>query len=87
MAGGEKDNVCTQSGTDRPLTSQRQHGLEGEIRRGLDICLSKQQEKEQQEQVAEEWRMLALVLERVFFLFYVITIIVSLAAICVVAGQ
>ena len=87
MAGREKDNVTTQSDADRPLTSQRQHGLEEEMRRGLDIYLSKQQEKEQQEQVAKEWRLLALILDRVFFLLYVIIILASAAAIGVVASQ
>lgn len=50
-----------------------------EIKRYIKTIIYKQKHKEYVEKVKREWRAVALVLDRMFFFLYVLSIIVSLA--------
>lgn len=52
-----------------------------EIKRYIKTIIYKQKHKENTEKVRAEWRAVALVLDRMFFFLYVLSIIVSLATI------
>lgn len=52
-----------------------------EIKRYIKTLLYKQKHAEQLDKIRSEWRAVALVLDRLFFFLYVISIVVSLAAI------
>ena len=52
-----------------------------EIRRYLHVMLKRLQHKEDLSRIAVEWRVVALVLDRLFFFMYVTAIIVSLVTI------
>lgn len=52
-----------------------------EIKRFLKTIIYKQKHKENIDKVRAEWRAVALVLDRMFFVLYVLSIIVSLATI------
>ena len=52
-----------------------------EIKRILKIYINRMNEKDAHNRVVKEWRIVARVLDRIFFFLYVATIIVSLATI------
>lgn len=52
-----------------------------EIKRYLKTIMCKQKYKESLDKIKAEWRAIALVLDRLFFVLYVLSIIVSLATI------
>lgn len=52
-----------------------------EIRRIIKAYVGRIQDKDAQAKVTKEWRIVARVLDRLFFLLYVSTIIISLATI------
>lgn len=49
-----------------------------EIRRYLKQLMSRLQQKEERSKIMLEWKIVALVLDRLFFFFYLVTCIVSL---------
>ena len=68
--------------TDRsPLHSQAIESDIKDIKRMLRTYINRLNEKDSQAKIAKEWRIVARVLDRLFFFMYVSTIIVSLATI------
>ena len=52
-----------------------------EIRRDMRLMLNLVQQKEFTDAIAKEWQSVALVLDRIFFLCYLVAIVISLATI------
>ena len=50
-----------------------------EIKRYIKTIIYKQKHKEMVDKIKAEWRAVALVIDRMFFVLYVLSIIVSLA--------
>ena len=64
-----------------PLHSPAIEGDIKEIKRILRTYIGRLNDKDAQGRIAKEWRIVARVLDRLFFFMYVVTIIVSLATI------
>ena len=64
-----------------PLHSQAMENDVKEIKRILKTFMNRLSDKDAQGKIAKEWRIVARILDRLFFFLYVITIIVSLATI------
>ena len=88
--GCDKENGTSETAKQRTETATATHGgyrpkpVERdvrEIRRYLNAMLTYLKDKEDLSRIAVEWRMVALVLDRLFFFMYVTVIIVSLVTI------
>ena len=64
-----------------PLHSQAMENDVKEIKRILKTFMNRLSDKDAQGKIAKEWRIVARILDRLFFFLYVITIVVSLATI------
>lgn len=71
----------TQPDKSSPLHNQAIESDVREIKRILRTYIQRLNEKDAQGRVAKEWRIVARVLDRLFFFMYISTIIVSLATI------
>jgi len=63
------------------MASRRLERDVGDISRYLQVYLGRLNDAEQQNQVARDWRLVARLLDRLFFFMYVSTVAVSLATI------
>jgi len=83
------DNCCTlhcrhqviHGGHRLRMASRRLERDVGDISRYLQVYLGRLNDAEQQNQVARDWRLVARLLDRLFFFMYVSTVAVSLATI------
>ena len=79
--GGMTDNGGPETSTDSGHWTRTMEHEVREIRRYLHTMLKRLQHKEELTKIAVEWRVVALVLDRIFFFMYVTAIIVSLVTI------
>lgn len=81
---GKRDSESIQSNNSTPLRSYEASYLEkqvSDIRTRINEWAARTAERERRDKMAKEWKQLALVLDRIFFLIYLTTVIVSLATI------
>ena len=74
-------NFNSQAADKSPLHNQALESDIREIRRIMRSFLNRLTEKDNLNKIAMEWRLVALVLDRIFFFLYLTTIIVSLCTI------
>ena len=74
---GDADDMADRQITTLPSNFNQLEGEVREIRRHLRIMVDKSSERASREYVAREWKLCALVLDRLFFCLYLVMLIAS----------